>query len=135
MKVIVVGSGWVGQKLIDNLLQKEDVEVIVIDNDPMNLNFFVGRERCRTVLGHGADEAVLKLAGVEEADAFTAVTNNDCINIMSSLIAKDIYNIKNVVARVYDPELSDIFFNIGLKTICPTTLGASQIKDALLSEF
>ncbi|MCL5985537.1 MAG: TrkA family potassium uptake protein [Actinobacteria bacterium] len=135
MKVIVVGSGWVGQQLIDNLLQKEDMEVVVIDNDPMNLNFFVGRENCRTVLGHGTDEVVLKLARIEEVDAFAAVTNDDCINIMASLIAKDIYNIKNVVARVYDPELSDIFFNFGLRTICPTTLGASQIKDALLSEF
>jgi trk system potassium uptake protein TrkA len=87
--------------------------------------------RGTTIIGNGVDEEVLIRAGIKEADAFAAVTNGDNRNIMSSQIAREIFNVKKVVCRIYDPMRQSTYNELGLETICPTTIGAQMIFNAL----
>src|SRR5436305_14887835 len=84
-----------------------------------------------TIVGNGVDEEILIRAGIKEADAFAAVTNGDNRNIMSSQIAKEIFNVKKVVCRIYDPIRESTYHELGLETISPTIIEAQLINEAL----
>src|SRR5258708_38267507 len=84
-----------------------------------------------TIIGNGVDEEVLIRAGIKDADAFAAVTNGDNRNIMASQIAKEIFKVKKVVCRIYDPLREEIYQELGLETICPTKVGARLIFEAI----
>lgn len=84
---------------------------------------FIGQ----TVVGAGIDTDVLERAGIREADAFISATNGDNTNIMAALIAKEEFHVPRVVIRIYDPLRTAIYREMGLNTICPTLLAATQI--------
>jgi trk system potassium uptake protein TrkA len=86
-----------------------------------------------TIVGNGVDEEVLIRAGIKDADAFVAVTNGDNRNIMSSQIAKEIFHVKKVMCRIYDPIREETYHELGLETISPTKVGAQMFFDALLA--
>ncbi|MBA2679728.1 MAG: TrkA family potassium uptake protein [Ktedonobacteraceae bacterium] len=133
MKIVILGCGRVGSTLA-TMMDREGHEVSVVDysNDAFQrLDPSFGGE---TVVGNGVDEDVLIRAGIKEADAFAAVTNGDNRNIMASQIAKEIFHVKKVVCRIYDPMRQSTYNELGLETICPTVVGAQMISDALLSK-
>lgn len=82
------------------------------------------------VVGSGVDEEVLRRAGIENADCFASVTNGDNRNIMAAQIAKEVFDVRRVITRIYDPIRAEVYRELGLETICPTTIGT-----ALLEEF
>ena len=84
------------------------------------------------MLGTGIDVDVLRRAGIERADAFTAVTQGDNRNIMASQIAKHVFKVPHVVTRIYDPERAETYEKLGVHTICPTIEGAKHIEHVLL---
>ena len=53
---------------------------------------------------------------------------------MASQIVKEIFNIKKVVCRIYDPIRQSTYNELGLETICPTIVGAQMLFDALSSD-
>jgi trk system potassium uptake protein TrkA len=71
---------------------------------------------------------------VEDADGFVAVTEGDNRNIMASQIAKHVFKVPRVVARIYDPEQAEAHEKLGLHTICPTIDGAKRIEKTLLEK-
>lgn len=80
------------------------------------------------VVGNGTDEAVLRRAGIEHADCFCSVTNGDNRNIMSAQIAKVIFDVPRVITRIYDPIREAAYREMGMETICSTTIGADMIR-------
>ncbi len=130
MNVVILGCGRVGATLA-SMMDKQGYKVSVIDvsNDSFRrLDPDFGGE---TFVGNGVDEDVLIRAGIREADAFAAVTNGDNRNIMSSQIAKEIFGVKKVVCRIYDPMRQSTYNELGLETICPTIMGAQMLAEAL----
>lgn len=126
MKVIVFGCGRLGVHLARALSDKGE-DVVVIDRNPRAFRL-LGRDfPGGTVVGVGIDEDVLQEAGIGEADVFAAVTDGDKINIMAALIAKELYNVPQAIARISDPRMEEIYKERGLKTFCPTTLGIEKI--------
>ena len=83
-------------------------------------------------MGTGIDYDVLKRAGAATADGFVAVTNGDNRNIMAALIAQRMFKIKRIVARIYDPPRGQMYRELGIQTVCPTTVGAKMIRDVLI---
>jgi trk system potassium uptake protein TrkA len=130
MKFVIMGCGRVGATLAERL-DREGHDVTVIDT---NSNAFsrIDPQFAGTILvGTGIDEDVLRRAGIEEATGFAAVTDDDNANIMASQIAKLVFDVPNVSARVYDPAREDTFKALGLEIISPVRLGATQLKDWL----
>ena len=73
-------------------------------------------------------------AGAGEAQAFAAVTNGDNTNILCARIAQSTYGIKDVVARIYDPQRATIYQRLGIPTVATVTWTTSQVKRWLLNE-
>jgi trk system potassium uptake protein len=133
MKIVILGCGRVGSTLATKLDHAgHTVSVIDFSSDSFQrLSSDFGGE---TILGNGVDEEVLIRAGIKEADAFAAVTNGDNRNIMASQIAKEIFKVKKVVCRIYDPIREETYHELGLETISPTKVGAQMFFDALVEQ-
>lgn len=132
MKIVILGSGRVGARLAQ-LLEADGHSVSIIDSDPESLNRLPETFAGQTTLGTGIDADVLKAAGIEDADAFAAVTNFDNTNIMASQIAKEIFGVPKVLARIYDPGRETLYHELGLETVCPTTLVSTTARDIILA--
>ena len=71
--VVIMGCGRVGSSLAHHLERLEQ-SVAVIDMDPAAFRRLGDHFQGRTVTGLGFDRSTMIAAGVEEADAFAAVT-------------------------------------------------------------
>lgn len=131
MRYLIVGCGRVGSTLA-KLLDADNNEVIVVDENPSAFKRLGQKFKGHVVVGTGIDYDVLKRAGAQTADGFIAVTNGDNRNVMAALIAQRMFNINKVVARIYDPTRGMMYRDLGIETVCPTTVGAKMIRDMLL---
>lgn len=131
MKYIVVGCGRVGSTLA-KLLVSEGHDVTVVDENPTAFKRLGSRFTGQVELGTGIDAEVIRRAGAEEADGFASTTNGDNRNVMAALIAQRLFHIKKVVARIYDPPRGEMYRELGIETVCPTTVGAQNIRDMLV---
>ncbi len=131
MRYVIVGCGRVGSALA-KLLDSDGHEVIVVDENAAAFKRLGPKFKGHEVVGTGIDYDVLKRAGAASADGFVAVTNGDNRNIMAALIAQRMFKIKRIVARIYDPPRGQMYRELGVQTVCPTTVGAKLIRDVLI---
>ena len=132
MKVVIMGCGRVGAQLA-TLLAADGHSVTVLDINPDSFRRLPADFGGTALLGNGIDEEAQKRAGIEEADAFVAVTQGDNRNIMAAQIAKNIFNVPKVTCRIYDPLRRDIYETLGIEAISPTTVFAQLLKEKLES--
>lgn len=130
MNAIILGCGRIGA-LLAKKMEEEGMNVVVIDRNPdllSNLKDFKGK----AILGNGVDIDVLQAARIEDADIFTSVTDRENTNLMAAQIAKGIFGVKRVACLVHDPRRSSIYSDLGLDTVCITTVGANLISNLLM---
>lgn len=132
MNVIIVGYGRVGASLV-KILDGSDNAITVVDCDPAALARMDSDFSGRAVLGLGFDESVLLKAGIEECDAFAAVTSLDNVNLMASEVARRLYNVKHVITRLVNPSRLDVYRQLGLDFVCDTELVAEEISAKIRS--
>lgn len=130
MKVIIMGCGRLGSQLA-YILDREGYEVTIIDIDERSFDRLPKDFHGSAILGNGLDEKVLEQAGIENAEAFVAVTQGDNRNIMAAEIAKYTYSVPKVACRVYDPRRSEVFNQLGIKTLSPTNIFAEMLRARL----
>lgn len=133
MKVVIMGCGRVGAQLA-TLLDAAGHTVCVLDLDAYSFRRLPPNFRGTALIGNGIDEESLKKAGIQEADAFIALTQGDNRNVMAAQMAKHIFNVKKVVCRIYDPLRRDIYAQLGLQALSPTTIFAEILKDMVERE-
>jgi trk system potassium uptake protein TrkA len=131
--IIVVGCGRVGAELATSLAE-EGNDIVVIDKDPKAFDRLGPIFNGVTIVGTGIDTDILERANIDKANALAAVTNDDNVNLMVSQVAKEIFGISNVVARVNKPNQKILFSEFGVVTFCPTDLGIIAAKSMLLIE-
>jgi len=130
MNIVIMGCGRVGARLA-RMFDHEGHQVAVIDLSSQALERLDTDFHGVTIVGTGIDEDVLKHAGIEQADVFLALTSLDNPNIMAAQIATTMFKVPRVITRIYDPAREDTFHEMGLETICPTTLVADRIYRAV----
>jgi trk system potassium uptake protein TrkA len=133
MYIIIVGCGSLGAGLAREL-SVYGHDVVVVDKDSSAFRELGTEFNGITVLGTGIDEDVLKKAGIEDADVFVAVTSTDSVNIMAAQVAKYIFKVKKVIARVYNTEKDYVYSELGLETICPISVSIDSVKGRILSQ-
>ncbi len=135
MNILVVGAGRVGVRLIE-ALEHLGHDVAVVEEDPKLLDnvYTMAQPFSGTAIrGVPIDVDVLKGAGIEVCDAVAAVTKDDNINIMVAQMAKEVFGIKNVIARIADPESKEVYSErFGLHAVCGTNLTAQAFLTGLL---
>jgi len=130
MNIVIVGCGRVGVELALALHEKHIVSVI--DRNPHSFDRLGLHFKGRTVQGHGMDRNALERAGIESADALAAVTSSDNVNAIVARIAQDIYHVKRVVARIYNPRRAPIYEKLNLQTVSSSTWGAQRVEQLLV---
>jgi len=128
MNVIIVGCGRVGSTLA-RLMHNDGHTVTVVDLLSESFRRLGSRFKGQRIIGNGIDSEVLKRAGVEKCDVFVAVTQGDNRNIMSSQIARVIYDVPKVLTRINDPVRADLYRTLGITTLCGTTLLSGLMRD------
>jgi trk system potassium uptake protein TrkA len=131
MYAIIIGCGRVGAELA-KLLSSEGHNVVVIDRSGGSFDRLGNTFNGLTLVGNGFDLALLRQAGIEKADALCCVTNGDNTNLISAQVARKIFKVPKVIARVYDPHRAHIYKALGLDIVSGTTLFASLIRDKIV---
>src|SRR3954465_2987290 len=126
MHVIVVGCGRVGSELA-NELEAQGHTIAIIDKDRNAFRRLPERFTGRAVLGFGFDRDHLGQAGSREAEALAAVTSGDSSNILTARIARETFEIPNVVARIYDPRRAAIYQRLGIPTVATVAWTTDQV--------
>ena len=132
MQVIVIGCGKVGSSLARELIAYGH-EVVIIENDREMMKNADDLD-CMKINGIPIDTDVLKSAGIESVDALCAATPDDNMNLMSAQVAKEIFGIDKVIARIFNPNNKELFEEFGINTICSTTLSVNAMIRALAKE-
>jgi trk/ktr system potassium uptake protein len=132
MKVIVTGCGRVGSQLAE-MLSLDGHEVTVIDRDASSFHRLFKMFPGRAIEGISFDMDTLREAGVEETEAFAAVTNYDNANLMSAEIAREVFKVPRVVARIYNPDKQETYQALGLDHVIGTELIARSIMEMILT--
>jgi len=114
------------------LLSREGNDVAVIDKDPRALQRLAMDWGGKGVVGFGFDRDALEEAGIDGAVALAAVTNGDNSNILTARIARETYQVPNVVARIYDPRRAVIYRRLGIQTVATVTWTVDQVVRRLL---
>lgn len=130
MKVIIMGCGRVGEQ-VSQLMASEGHNVSVIDYDADALARLGPNFKGRRIKGVGFDRDVLIEAGIKDADAFAATSSSDTANIIAARIARNVFYVPRVIARLYDPRKAEIYQRLGLTTISSTTWGAERIHELM----
>ena len=130
MRVIIMGCGRVGEQLA-RLMSDEGHDVAVIDYSDVALARLGPDFKGRRVRGVGFDREVLLRAGIESADGFAATSSSDNVNAVAARIARTLFHVPRVVARLFDPERAEVYKRLGLATISSTTWGAERIRELL----
>ncbi|MFH4416511.1 MAG: Trk system potassium transporter TrkA [Neisseriaceae bacterium] len=149
MKILILGAGTVGETVAYNLAHYSDYEITVIDKNEAALQKLATRLDIQTVLGSVTSPSVLKEAGAEDTELLISATGVDDTNLVACRMAKEIFNIPNLIARVRQSETVEYTFlqtkeghaitNSPLnlfdvtESICPEQIVTEQLLQLLLT--
>ena len=133
MKIVIVGCGRTGAFLA-GLLDSGGHEVTTVDLERSSFTHLPEGFKGTTILGNGTDLDVLRQAGVEKADALLTLTQGDNRNLMSAQIAKEIFGVKQVIAKVNDPIRATTYREHGIGTFSRTSIIGTLLEAMLMGD-
>ena len=133
MFVVIMGCGRLGAALAV-ILEADGHDVSILDVDKYAFDHLPPDFRGQKVLGDGTDQDTLRRAGAERADAFVAATRGDNRNALAVQIAKHVFQIKRVGGVIFDPIREEVYRGLGMRTINPTKLEASLLRESIERE-
>jgi trk system potassium uptake protein TrkA len=130
MKIMIIGCGRQGAELAKTL-SLNGLEITVVDNDPSAFERLGSSFGGRVISGNGMDRDILVEGGIEQADGMAVVTARDELNIVVARLARQVFAVPRVVARVHDPLKARIYERLGLMTVTPVMLGTQRFRELL----
>ena len=130
MRILVMGYEKVGLHLIP-LLVTEGHHIAVIDSDRELLEAVAKQENVEGFLASEHLMDTLRQAGVANADVFLALSENDNRNAMAAQVAQHVFHVPSVICRIDDPERQQVYQQLGMRVVCPTTSLVEAIHTAI----
>jgi trk system potassium uptake protein TrkA len=126
-RIMIVGGGRVGY-YVAKTLEERDVSVKVIEKDEERCKFLLqSLKKSVILLGDGSNENLLEEENISDMDLFAAMSNNEELNIMASLLARSL-GAKKVITIVNRTDYLQLARNLGLEAVlCPRLITASKI--------
>jgi len=78
------------------------------------------------------DRNVLLRAGIESADTLAAVTSSDNVNVIVARVARQIFRVQRVVARLYNPRRAPIYEKMDVRVVSSSSWGAERIRQLMI---
>lgn len=127
MYIVIVGCGRLGS-ILSQELSDSGYNVCVVDREQARLDALGSGFNGLSVRGIEYDDGVLREAGAEKADYIIPLASNDNLNITVSLVAKEIFKVPRIIARVNEPSKKNVYELLDIETINPTELISYIIK-------
>ena len=135
MKIIILGAYAIGTHLA-KLLSRNNHDTVLIDSDEERLANLNSDYDLMTIQASASKLQTLRDAGVNNADLFIAVTQDEALNLNMCMLAHAL-GAKRTVAKVdnseyLNPKLKEIYSNLGVSSlIYPENLAAKDIVNGL----
>ena len=117
-KIAVLGGGQVGAS-VAKILTDDGNDITLVDNNASVLEDLQEDNDIKTIQGNASSPSVLNQVELSDCDILIATTASDEVNLVSCHLAKKMFNVPNVIARLrnaeYREETSD--FNLDLFSI------------------
>ncbi len=131
MHIIIVGSGKTGKHVIESAV-KDNQDVYVIEKDKAAAEWIASHMDCVVIHADATSIEALKEAKAEKADAIVVTTNDDAINALVILLAKQL-GIKRLVSSVNNEDYLHVFEQMGIDTVeSPYRLNGRYLYRAVL---
>lgn len=131
MHIVIGGCGRLGSQLTIEL-NRLGHSVSIIDKRKETFEKLPPGFEGQMLVGTVFDRETLETAGIKIAEGYIAATSGDNSNIVSARVAREAYDTKTVIARIYDPRRAEIYQRLGIRTISTVTWAQGQVFDALL---
>lgn len=131
MHTIIVGCGRVGSTVAREL-DAAGHSVVVIDRKKDAFRRLGPDFRGRTINGIGFDRDVLKDANISTDCAVVAVTNGDNSNVLVARVAREMFGVERVIARINDPKRAQIYERLGVATVATVAWATSRTMQFVL---
>jgi len=126
VKLVIVGCGRVGAALAE-AFDNAGHDVVIVDLLTRSFDRLSGEFKGQAIRGDGTDEDVLRKAGAEGADVLLALTEGDNRNTMAAQVAMEKLSIGKALAKINDPVRAAAYAELGIATVCRTTMLADAI--------
>ncbi|MBN1958690.1 MAG: TrkA family potassium uptake protein [Desulfuromonadales bacterium] len=123
ISVVIVGCGRLGSQLAGQL-SADGYNVVIVDQHEKAFKLLPSKFSGFCITGDATEQLVMQSANLENADCLMAMTQKDTLNLMVALVARVIFSVPHVIARVYDPQYEDLFSSYQIETISPTKLSS-----------
>jgi trk system potassium uptake protein TrkA len=131
MHTIIVGCGRVGSTVAREL-DADGHSVVIIDRKPEAFRRLGENFGGRTLTGIGFDRDLLTAAGINADCAVVAVTNGDNSNILVARVAREMFGVERVVARINDPKRAKIYERLGVSTVAAVAWASNRVMQYVL---
>lgn len=128
--IVIIGCGRLGGALA-NYLSKNGHKVVVIDQREIAFDKLTSDFSGFKLIGDAVELHILKEAKIQLADCVFATTTSDNTNLMVAQVAKTVFKVPRVVARVFDPAREEIYRGFGIETISPIKLSTAAFLKVL----
>ena len=116
-KIRIIGGGKIGFYLGQQLEINENNNIKIIERSVNRANYIAEKLfNCTVINGDAVDQEILDEANISSSDSLIAVSNDDEVNILSTLLAKKI-GCKKTVALINTSSFSPLFSSLGIDTI------------------
>ena len=113
-RVVIIGGGNVGLYIAKGLEQVGSMKIRLIESKRKRAEA-IAEELERTIVleGDGLDRTILREAGIAEAETIVAVTDNDQVNVLASVIGKR-EGARRSMALINDPDYGPVTEAVGV---------------------
>jgi trk system potassium uptake protein TrkA len=133
VKIVIVGCGRVGAFLA-GLLDSGGHDVTIVDLERGSFGHLPASFKGTTLMGNGTDLEVLRQAGIDKTDAFFTLTQGDNRNLMAAQVAKQVFGVKQVIAKVNDPIRANTYRKHGIVTVSRTSILGTLLEAMLMGD-
>ena len=129
-RIVIIGGGNVGQFLAEQLeAESPHLTVKLIERDVARAEYVANQLKKTTVInGDGLEPEILKEANIAHTETVVAITDDDEVNILSSLLAKQLGALR-AITLINKPVYGNLITSLGVdvyldpkETTCSTIL-------------
>ena len=130
MQVLILGCGVLGSHLAESFAGGGH-RITIMDPNPRRLDSLSQESRIELLLSSDSIMDDLRGLRLTNVDLFVAASEDDCRNAMAAQIARHIFHIPDVICLISDPDRGRFYQDLGVNTVCPTSITVDTIHDIL----
>ncbi|MCQ2742850.1 MAG: NAD-binding protein [Bacilli bacterium] len=120
MKIVIAGGTHDAEYLVQMFNTRKN-KLIVINNDPVESNLILKREKVAVYTGDPWRYYVLEESGSKNADILVSLLDNDVDNYATCILAKNCFGIKKCICVVNNPRNVELYKTLGIDTVVSAT--------------